>query len=59
MIELTKAETDRLRSLFWAVQEFKLRMQTAIDEIGKAHKLDPSKGVWNLSGDLKRLEKVK
>ena len=59
MVELTQKETERLRTLYWKLQEAQGNLNDALNEVAVAHKVPIEKEQWNTTPDFKRLVKVK
>ena len=57
--ELTPKETDRLRSLYWKLQEAQGSLNEALNEVAVAHKIDIEKEQWNTTVDFKWLVRVR
>ena len=57
--ELTPKETDRLRSLYWKLQEAQGELNNALNETALSHKLDIEREQWNVSQDFKFLVRIK
>ncbi len=57
--DLTSQETEKLRKLFWALEEARQTLQKEAADIALKHGCDLAKEQWTNSPDWKRLVRIK